>query len=94
LNGLSEQEIARWFAPGPQPSAANPPMPGLRAPSPGHSYFDGWGAAVHQLETAGVPRGQIGVVTLCSASHPRWLCSYRRDGKAAGRMAAAIRPRL
>jgi copper oxidase (laccase) domain-containing protein len=69
-------------------------MPGLGAPRAGHEYFDGWGAAREQLEAAGVPLAQIAVAELCSASHPPWLCSYRRDGKAAGRMAAAIRPRL
>jgi copper oxidase (laccase) domain-containing protein len=92
-NGFSADQIGRWFAPGPVASAANPPMPGLRPPAAGHSYFDGWGAALHQLVMAGVPRRQVSVAALCSASHPRWLCSYRRDGKAAGRMAAAIRPR-
>jgi polyphenol oxidase len=92
-NGFAATAIDQWFAARPRASAANPPMPGLRAPTAGHSYFDGWGAAVYQLEASGVPRGQVGVAALCSASHPEWLCSYRRDGKAAGRMAAAIRPR-
>jgi hypothetical protein len=30
---------------------------------------------------------------LCTASHPEILCSYRRDGTGAGRIAAAIRGR-
>jgi copper oxidase (laccase) domain-containing protein len=29
---------------------------------------------------------------LCTASHPRVFCSYRRDGVGAGRLAAAVRP--
>jgi polyphenol oxidase len=92
-NGFPAAAIERWFAKAPQPSAVNPPMPGLGAPRAGHEYFDGWGAARDQLEGAGVPLAQIAVAELCSASHPQWLCSYRRDGKAAGRMAAAIRPK-
>jgi hypothetical protein len=92
-DGFTSAQIDRWFAPTPRPSVHNPPMPGLGTPRAGHEYFDGWGAARDQLESAGVPLSQIAVAELCSASHPQWLCSYRRDGKAAGRMAAAIRPR-
>ena len=91
--GFSEADVDRWFLPAPRPSLENPPMPGLGAPRPQHWYFDGWAAARHQLETAGLGAGQISVAELCTASHPEWLCSYRRDGKAAGRMAAAIRAR-
>jgi len=91
--GFPERDLDRWFFSGPRPSARNPSMSGLRAPRLHHWFFDGWGAARHQLEAAGVPPDQIGVAELCSASHPDWLCSYRRDGKGAGRMAAAIRPR-
>ncbi len=93
-SGFPKALIERWFASTPQPSAVNPPMPGLGAPRAGHEYFDGWGAARDQLEAVGVPLGQIAIAELCSASHPQSLCSYRRDGKAAGRMAAAIRPGL
>jgi polyphenol oxidase len=91
--GFAEDDNARWFFASPQTRANNPPMPGLRPPRPDHWYFDGWIAARHQLESAGVNRESVGVAGLCSASHARWLCSYRRDGKGAGRMAAAIRPR-
>ncbi|HEY2150489.1 MAG TPA: polyphenol oxidase family protein [Vicinamibacterales bacterium] len=91
-HGFAPAQIDRWFASTPQPSVQNPPLPGLGAPRAGHEYFDGWGAARDQLEAAGVPLAQITVAELCSASHPQWLCSYRRDGKAAGRMAAAIGP--
>jgi YfiH family protein len=76
--GASAGDLARWFAP---------------AERPGHWHFDGWAAARDQLATAGVPADQIHVAGLCTASHPEWLCSYRRDGSAAGRIAAAIRPR-
>jgi copper oxidase (laccase) domain-containing protein len=31
------------------------------------------------------------VCALCTATYPGLLCSYRRDGKGAGRIAAAIR---
>ena len=75
--GAHRAEIERWF------------LPGGRAR---HWQFDGWRAAVDQLETAGVARGDIHVATLCTATQPL-LCSYRRDGRAAGRLAAAIRAR-
>lgn len=68
----------RWFAPGDRPE---------------HWWFDGARCACDQLIAAGVPDADIHVSTLCTAEHPDLLCSYRRDGKAAGRMAAAIRPR-
>ena len=90
--GFPERDLGRWFFSGPRPSERNPSMPGLRAPRPQHWFFDGWGAARYQLEAAGVPPDQIVAADLCSASHAQWLCSYRRDGKNAGRMAAVIRP--
>jgi copper oxidase (laccase) domain-containing protein len=55
-----------------------------------HWYFDGWVATRDQLEVAGIPAPQIFIAELCTASHPDALCSYRRDGAAAGRMAGAI----
>jgi copper oxidase (laccase) domain-containing protein len=63
-------------------------------PRPGHEYFDGWAAARDQLLAAGVDGQAIFSTGLCTASHPEVLCSYRRDGAAAGRIAAAIRPSL
>jgi YfiH family protein len=60
---------------------------------PEHWYFDGGEATRDQLQGAGVPAARIHVAALCTASHAEWLCSYRRDGSPAGRMAAAIRPR-
>jgi polyphenol oxidase len=58
---------------------------------PGHWQFDGWQSASDQLETAGVPAAQIHLAELCTAANPEVLCSYRRDGKGAGRIAAVIR---
>jgi copper oxidase (laccase) domain-containing protein len=35
----------------------------------------------------------VHLAALCTASYPELLCSYRRDARRAGRMAAAIRCR-
>jgi purine-nucleoside/S-methyl-5'-thioadenosine phosphorylase / adenosine deaminase len=86
--------VDRWFFDCAQPTPTNPSMPGLRAPRPGHSYFDAARSARDQLEAAGVPTGQIFLADLCTASHPGILCSYRRDHAEAGRMVAAIRARI
>ena len=75
--GANRAEIARWF------------LPGSRAQ---HWQFDGRRAAADQLETAGIAVRNIHSSGLCSATHAQ-LCSYRRDGAGAGRMAAAIRAR-
>jgi YfiH family protein len=89
--GFADASIDLWFFTAPQPTARNRSMPGLRAaPRADHWFFDGWAATQHQLEEAGVPRRQIHAAGLCTASHPQ-LCSYRRDGALAGRLAAAIR---
>lgn len=74
--GSAAADLERWF------------LTGARA---GHWQFDGWRAAQDQLEAAGVPPAQIYVSGLCTASYPDLFCSYRRDGKGAGRIAAAIR---
>ena len=76
--GFENGQLARWF-----PSQTRPQ----------HFRFDGWESARGQLEQAGVPASQIHVAGLCTATHADVFCSYRRDGKLAGRMAAAIRPR-
>ena len=60
-------------------------------PSADRWLFDGWRSAQDQLESAGVPATSIHVSSLCTAAHPDLFCSYRRDGKGAGRLAAAIR---
>jgi YfiH family protein len=75
-SGASGEEMARWFEQG----------------RPDHWQFDGWQAAIDQLEAAGVDRTRIHVARLCTAESAS-LCSYRRDGLRAGRMAAAIRIR-
>ena len=90
--GFEEAARQRWFFRAPQPSARNPSMPGLPRPRrQDHWFFDGWAAARQQLEASGIPADQVHVAELCTASHPETLCSYRRDGKRAGRMAGAIR---
>jgi len=76
--GHADAQLGRWFIAGERPA---------------HWQFDGWASARDQLETAGVPSAQIHLSGLCTASHPDILPSYRRDGKAAGRIAAAIRAR-
>jgi YfiH family protein len=53
--------------------------------------LDLWRATRDQLERAGVPTRQIYVSALCTADHPNLFHSYRRDGKSAGRLVAAIR---
>jgi YfiH family protein len=59
----------------------------------GKWMFDTWASARAQLEASGVPPDRIFTAGLCTASHADAFCSYRRDGAAAGRIAAAIRPR-
>jgi hypothetical protein len=90
--GFTGDQLERWFLSKPAPSARNPSMPSVRAaPRPEHWYFDAPASAREQLQAAGIPDDQIFVADLCTASHPEWLCSYRRDGAPAGRLAAAIR---
>jgi YfiH family protein len=58
---------------------------------PGHWQFDGWASARDQLAAAGVPDDRIHLSRLCTGCFPDRLCSYRRQGAAAGRMAALVR---
>jgi YfiH family protein len=74
--GFSVGQLERWFLPGRQGD---------------RWQFDGWASARDQLQAAGIPALQIYVAELCTAGDPALLCSYRRDGAAAGRIAAAIR---
>ena len=74
--GFSAEHIGRWFYDGERPE---------------HWYFDGSQSASDQLAVAGVPLAHIHVARLCTAVHADVFSSYRRDGTAAGRMAAAIR---
>jgi hypothetical protein len=93
--GFTGDQIGRWFLSRPAPSARNatvlPEASRNGGPRDDHWYFDAWASAREQLEAVGIPAGQIFVAELCTASHPEWLCSYRRDGSPAGRMAGAIR---
>ena len=90
--GFADALLAGWFFDAPQPTDRNPSMPGLPdIPRSHHWFFDGWAATQDQLEEAGIPRHQIHIAGLCTASHSQLLCSYRRDGSSAGRLAAAIR---
>jgi YfiH family protein len=90
--GFTGDQIGRWFLQRPAPSARNASLTSLPgAPREGHWYFDAWASAREQLQAVGIPAEQIFVAELCTASHPEWLCSFRRDGSPAGRMAGAIR---
>jgi YfiH family protein len=91
-NGFSDAELARWFFLEAQPTPRNPSMSGLPTERRDrHWYFDGWTATRDALVAAGVPGERIHIAELCTASHPDVLCSYRRNGKSAGRMAAVVR---
>ena len=59
----------------------------------GNLRLDLWAANREQLLDAGVPVEQVHQSELCTASHPEWFASYRRDGKGTGRIAGVIRPR-
>jgi YfiH family protein len=54
--------------------------------------LDLWQANREQLMVSGVPPGSISVSGLCTACHPAWLHSYRRDREHAGRLIGFIRP--
>jgi len=92
--GFTGDQIERWFRPRPSPTPRNASMPGLPgSPRADHWYFDAARSARDQLRMVGIPEDQIFVADLCTASHPDHLCSYRREGSPAGRLAAVIRPR-
>ena len=73
---FSTPDLEQWFAP---------------ADRPDHWFFDGWESTSAQLVSAGVHPDRVHLAALCTATHPDLLCSYRRDGEGAGRMAAVIR---
>jgi copper oxidase (laccase) domain-containing protein len=75
--GFTGDQMACWFEDG----------------RPEHFHFDGWRSARDQLELAGVPSDHIHIAGLCTSTYPEVLCSYRRDGTRAGRLAAVIRPK-
>ena len=92
VGGFTNEQCHRWFSTRPTPTPHNPSMPGLpQTPRVGHAYFDGWTCAQEQLVAAGLFDTSVFRAELCTASHSTQLCSYRRDGRDAGRMAAAIR---
>jgi YfiH family protein len=57
-----------------------------RSSRPGHLYLDLQQAILRQLAATGVPMSRIWSVNLCTACHPQWFYSYRRDGQRSGRM--------
>lgn len=90
--GFRRDQVAGWFSDEPHVVAHNPAMEGLARPRrPDHWFFDGWASTRDQLIDAGVPPDSVFLSELCTASHPGALCSFRRDGPPAGRMAGAIR---
>lgn len=56
----------------------------------GRLIFDLWKANLDQLAQVGVPRGKVGRADLCTICDEEHFHSWRRDGAAAGRFAAAI----
>lgn len=90
--GRSRADLDRWFSRVPAADPDNPPFAGLDgSPKSDRWFFDSWACAREQLQEAGVPGARIFSAGLCTASHPDVFCSYRRDGRSAGRLAAAIR---
>jgi YfiH family protein len=91
--GYEDGWLGRWFSATPLSLPENPSMPGVAVTGrEQHWFFDGWATVRDQLVEAGVDPGSIHVARLCTASHPDWFCSYRRD-KQTGRLAGAIRRR-
>jgi hypothetical protein len=71
------REIGTWFA----------------RDESGTLRLDLWTANRDQLLACGVAEEAIHGSGLCTASHPEWFASYRRDGPGTGRIAAVIRSR-
>jgi YfiH family protein len=53
---------------------------------PGHLYLDLQQAILLHLCAGGVSSTQVWSANLCTACHPEWFYSYRRDGPRSGRM--------
>jgi polyphenol oxidase len=63
------------------------PQAGVYRPSrPGHLYLDLQQALLLQLRAAGIPSTHLWYADLCTACHPQWFYSYRREGPRSGRM--------
>jgi hypothetical protein len=75
-SGWPADRLERWFR---------------TAARPDHWLFDGWESVRDQLVSAGVPAGSMHSASFCTSANPDLFCSYRRDGRGAGRIAAAIR---
>jgi len=75
--GFAGHLIERWFSAGARPD---------------RWWFDSWQSARDQLVAAGIATDDVHTAGLCTATHADLLCSYRRDGKGAGRIAGVIRP--
>lgn len=91
--GAPDTALDEWFLPRPAALQGNPRIPAVpQHGRPDRWYFDGWRAARDQLLEAGLLARHVFGAELCTASHAGVFCSFRRDGAAAGRMAAAITP--
>ncbi len=93
LQNGQREFIGRWFLrerPNDPRNWAFRPLPD--SARDGHWYFDGWACVSDQLIASGLRADRIYSPRLCTASHPELLCSYRRDGSPAGRLAAVVRP--
>jgi polyphenol oxidase len=77
VSGGFHAEVDRWFS----------------RDEEGFLRLDLWEATCDQLLAAGVRADDIHQSGLCTASHPQWFASYRRDGPGTGRIAAVIRSR-
>ena len=60
---------------------------GVYRPSRQHHWYVNLQRAIAiQLQVSGVPSSHVWSADLCTACHPRWFYSYRRDGVHSGRM--------